>query len=108
MFQEINGDGKPHFIFVRSRVSKLCFFILKYSAVLFFNLNQFFLFLHEKEDVLFRKYFRDHDGLALDVGVFCKAIEYATGVTAVNVGKPNPEYFTAGLSNINLAPNEVC
>ncbi|XP_014270964.1 phospholysine phosphohistidine inorganic pyrophosphate phosphatase [Halyomorpha halys] len=53
------------------------------------------------------KYFRDDDGLALDVGPFCKAIEYATGVKAIVVGKPSPQYFLDAVSELKLQPNEV-
>ncbi|CAH1406040.1 unnamed protein product [Nezara viridula] len=53
------------------------------------------------------KYFRDEDGLALDVGPFCKAIEYATGVKATVVGKPSPQYFLDAVCDLKLQPNEV-
>lgn len=53
------------------------------------------------------KYFRDENGLALDLGPFCKAIEYATGIKATNVGKPSPQYFLDAVKELKLQPNEV-
>jgi HAD superfamily hydrolase (TIGR01458 family) len=40
------------------------------------------------------------DGLALDVGAFVAALEYAAGTTAFVVGKPAPAFFTAALAGL--------
>lgn len=44
------------------------------------------------------RYWRAADGLRLDVAPFVKALEHATGASAVVLGKPAPEFFEAGLA----------
>lgn len=43
------------------------------------------------------RYYLGPDGLTLDVGPFVVALEYAAGVEAVCVGKPDPGFFHAAL-----------
>ncbi|KAL1137961.1 hypothetical protein AAG570_009656 [Ranatra chinensis] len=76
------------------------------------TLNESFRKLMEMEDPkLFSlgigKYYMDDDGLALDVGSFCKGLEYATGVKARIVGKPSSDYFLAAVDDLGLKPEEV-
>ena len=56
---------------------------------------------------MFRKYYKEEDGLTLDVGAFAKALEYATGVTAKIVGKPQADFFLAAVKDMGISPNEV-
>jgi HAD superfamily hydrolase (TIGR01458 family) len=46
------------------------------------------------------RYWRRGDGLALDVGAYAAALEYATGHEALVVGKPSAEFFRAAMSDI--------
>lgn len=57
--------------------------------------------------ILCRKYYNEEDGLTLDVGAFAKALEYATGVTAKIVGKPQADFFHAAVKDMGVSPNEV-
>lgn len=70
-------------------------------------LNGAFRVLIEKPDaVLFSlgngKYYKEGDGLAMDVGAFRAALEYSSGATARIVGKPSREYFEAALRELEL------
>lgn len=52
--------------------------------------------------------FRDSDGeLSLDAGAFVKALEYSSGVSALLLGKPSPDFFRAAASNMSLELSEV-
>ncbi len=53
------------------------------------------------------RYWRDKDGLVLDVGAFAAALEYASGTTATLVGKPSIEFFAAALASLGVAPSEA-
>ncbi|WP_018936054.1 TIGR01458 family HAD-type hydrolase [Thioalkalivibrio sp. ALJ24] len=53
------------------------------------------------------RYFREGDGLSLDLGPFARALEYAAGVTAENFGKPDPRLFHAAVADLGLRPEEV-
>jgi HAD superfamily hydrolase (TIGR01458 family) len=50
------------------------------------------------------RYWRRADGLALDVGAYSAALEYASGREAVVVGKPAHEFFTAALAELGSVP----
>jgi HAD superfamily hydrolase (TIGR01458 family) len=50
------------------------------------------------------RYWRRGDGLALDVGAYSAALEYASGVDAAVVGKPAQEFFTAALAELESRP----
>jgi phospholysine phosphohistidine inorganic pyrophosphate phosphatase len=50
---------------------------------------------------------READGLSLDVGPFVAALEYASGKTALVVGKPEVAYFEAALRDLGLQTREV-
>jgi HAD superfamily hydrolase (TIGR01458 family) len=53
------------------------------------------------------RYWRRADGLALDVGAYSAALEYASGVEAAVVGKPAPEFFTAALADLQSQPEKT-
>lgn len=46
------------------------------------------------------RYFRQPDGLHLDMGAFVAALEYACGRPAIVTGKPAPEFFLGALASI--------
>jgi HAD superfamily hydrolase (TIGR01458 family) len=48
------------------------------------------------------RYWRRADGLALDVGAYAAALEYATGREAVVVGKPAAEFFMAAVGDMGV------
>jgi phospholysine phosphohistidine inorganic pyrophosphate phosphatase len=48
------------------------------------------------------RYWRRADGLALDVGAYAAALEYATGREAVVVGKPARAFFDAAVADLGL------
>jgi len=53
------------------------------------------------------KYYKDVDGIMLDVGPFTKGLEYACGVEATVIGKPSKEFFMAALSSMNMDPQDA-
>lgn len=53
------------------------------------------------------RYFRDGERLALDIGPFRAALEYASGVRATIIGKPAPAMFEAGCARLGLPPERV-
>lgn len=55
----------------------------------------------------FRKYYKEKDGLTLDVGAFSKALEFSTGVKPIIIGKPDASFFLAAVEDMGLSPNEV-
>lgn len=46
------------------------------------------------------RYWQHSDGLELDVGAWAASLEYATGRTAITVGKPSNEFFKAALESL--------
>jgi HAD superfamily hydrolase (TIGR01458 family) len=48
------------------------------------------------------RYWRRADGLALDVGAYSAALEYASGTEAVTVGKPARAFFQAAMADLGL------
>ena len=53
------------------------------------------------------RYWMGEDGLMLSAGPFVQALEYATGKTAVVMGKPSPRYFQMALASIGIGPEEA-
>lgn len=50
------------------------------------------------------RYWRDSEGLRLDLGPYVAAIEYATGRLAEIVGKPSPGFFSGLLTHYRVRP----
>jgi phospholysine phosphohistidine inorganic pyrophosphate phosphatase len=48
------------------------------------------------------RYWRRADGLALDVGAYAAALEYASGREAVTVGKPARAFFLAAMADMGM------
>uniref|UniRef100_A0A915KXY3 Phospholysine phosphohistidine inorganic pyrophosphate phosphatase n=1 Tax=Romanomermis culicivorax TaxID=13658 RepID=A0A915KXY3_ROMCU len=76
------------------------------------NLNQAFrLLINSTEPKLFSmgtgKFYKEANGLMLDLGAFTKALEYACDITAEIFGKPTEKYFLAALDSLNLKADEV-
>lgn len=53
------------------------------------------------------RYWRADDGLRLDVGGFVRALEYATGRTAVVLGKPDPAFYGTAVDALHLRPGQA-
>jgi HAD superfamily hydrolase (TIGR01458 family) len=68
-------------------------------------LNRVFRLLMDGAELIalqHNRYWRRKDGLALDVGAYCAALEYATRREAVVVGKPSPAFFDAAIAELGL------
>jgi HAD superfamily hydrolase (TIGR01458 family) len=50
------------------------------------------------------RYWRRADGLALDVGAYAAALEYASGAEPVVVGKPSRKFFHSALDQLAAEP----
>lgn len=53
------------------------------------------------------RYWQVEDGLALDIGAFVAALEYASGKEAVLVGKPSPTIFRSALDDLDVEPGRA-
>nr|XP_032818505.1 phospholysine phosphohistidine inorganic pyrophosphate phosphatase isoform X2 [Petromyzon marinus] len=53
------------------------------------------------------RYYKETDGLKLDVGAYMKALEYACDVEAEVVGKPSKSFFMAAVNDMGLTPSQV-
>ncbi|XP_078420979.1 phospholysine phosphohistidine inorganic pyrophosphate phosphatase isoform X1 [Cetorhinus maximus] len=53
------------------------------------------------------RYYKETDGMKLDVGVYMKALEYACDIEAEVVGKPAKMFFLSALSDMGLEPDRV-
>lgn len=53
------------------------------------------------------RYWRDENGLRLDLGPYVAAIEYATGKRADVVGKPSPGFFRGLLNRYQVKPENT-
>lgn len=74
------------------------------------NLNRAFRMLMEGAALVTmhrNMYWKTDEGLTLDAGAFVTGLEAASGIEAVVVGKPSPEFFRAGLSEIGMEPHDV-
>ncbi|XP_055353615.1 phospholysine phosphohistidine inorganic pyrophosphate phosphatase-like [Paramacrobiotus metropolitanus] len=53
------------------------------------------------------RYYKETDGLKMDVGAYCKALEYACGIQAECCGKPDPRFFQMALDSLGLEADAV-
>jgi len=53
------------------------------------------------------RYWRVAGDLVLDAGPFVAALEYATGMSAVVVGKPAPAFFRAAMQDLGVVASEI-
>ncbi|NMB79173.1 MAG: TIGR01458 family HAD-type hydrolase [Methanomicrobiales archaeon] len=53
------------------------------------------------------RYWMAPEGLSLSAGPFIAALEYATGKTAVIMGKPSKAFFELALQDMGLRPDQV-
>ncbi len=80
------------------------------AALTYESLNQAFRLLMDGAPLISmgrNRYFREASGLSLDAGPFATALEYAAGIRAEVVGKPDPEFFHLALSDAGCPPGEA-
>ncbi len=53
------------------------------------------------------RYWRDNDGLFMDVGPFAQALAFATGTEPVVTGKPEPAFFSAAAHRLGVPESDV-
>jgi phospholysine phosphohistidine inorganic pyrophosphate phosphatase len=53
------------------------------------------------------RHWRAPDGLRLDTGAFVRALEYASGATAVILGKPDAAFYNTAVAHFGLATGSV-
>jgi HAD superfamily hydrolase (TIGR01458 family) len=53
------------------------------------------------------RYWMGDDGLMLSAGPFVQALEFATGKTAMVMGKPSPRYFHMALASMDIGPGDA-
>jgi phospholysine phosphohistidine inorganic pyrophosphate phosphatase len=77
----------------------------------FERLNHAFRCLHQGASLLALHrnpwWLAGEDDPRMDAGAFVAALEYASGVPAVNVGKPSRDFFDLALGQLGLRPEEV-
>lgn len=74
------------------------------------NLNIAFRLLMNGADLIALerdRYWMAHDGLALSAGPFVSALEYATGKTAVLMGKPSETFFDLALRDMGISAKDA-
>jgi HAD superfamily hydrolase (TIGR01458 family) len=74
------------------------------------TMNEIFALLMDGAQLMalqHNRYWQHSSGLLLDVGAWAAALEYATGRTAITVGKPSNEFFKAGLAELGAHPDEA-
>jgi HAD superfamily hydrolase (TIGR01458 family) len=80
------------------------------NALTYDRLNQAFRLIMNKAPLISmgrNRYFREEGGLALDAGPFAATLEYAAGIRAEVVGKPDPEFFHLALKDLGCSPEEA-
>ena len=53
------------------------------------------------------RYWQAEDGLRLDIAPFIKALEHASGVTALVMGKPAKSFYTSALKVLGASAKET-
>lgn len=80
------------------------------DKVTYNSMNTAFRFLMDGAELIALendRYWMAADGLSLSAGPIVKALEYATGKTAMVVGKPSPAFFKVALQDMHLFPEQV-
>jgi len=80
------------------------------TALTYDKLNQAFRLLMKDAPLIVmgrNRYFREGNALSLDAGPFAAALEYAAGIHAEVVGKPDPEFFHLALTDLGCPPSEA-
>lgn len=80
------------------------------SGMTYERLNRAFRMLLDGAELVTlarNRYWQANDGLMLDTGPFCAALEHASGKKAILAGKPSPAFFQAALASTGAAASET-
>lgn len=53
------------------------------------------------------RFWQTESGLQMDIGAFVNALEYASGVRAMIIGKPSADFFQIALDDMGLKPSQT-
>lgn len=53
------------------------------------------------------RFYKEHGKLVLDLGGYTKALEYATDLNSLVIGKPSKEYFELAIKDLGHQTNEI-
>lgn len=107
------GDADHDFMDAGTRNAESADFVIvgdAGDAATYNNLNTAFRLLMDGAELIALekdRYWMAHDGLALSAGPFVSALEYATGKTALVMGKPARTFFDLALKDMHLHPCDV-
>lgn len=78
----------------------------------FDKLNQAFRVLMQDESVPlitmgYNRYFKDADGLSLDLGAFTSCLEFASARQAIIVGKPSKDFYLQAVAHLGATPEQT-
>jgi HAD superfamily hydrolase (TIGR01458 family) len=80
------------------------------DAITYESLNAAFRHLMEGAELIALekdRYWMAHDGLSLSAGPFVQALEFASGKTAIIMGKPSKAFFDLALSDMGIPSEQV-
>jgi phospholysine phosphohistidine inorganic pyrophosphate phosphatase len=80
------------------------------SGMTYERLNRAFRMLLDGAELVTlarNRYWQANEGLMLDTGPFCAALEHASGKKAILAGKPSPAFFQAALASTGAAASET-
>ena len=76
------------------------------------KLNDAFRVLMQDESIVliamgYNRYFKEADGLSLDLGAFTSCLEFASGKQAIITGKPSRDFYLQAVAHIGCEPSET-
>ena len=80
------------------------------ETITYDHLNAAFRYLMEGAELIALekdRYWMAHDGLSLSAGPFVQALEFASGKTAIVMGKPSKAFFDLALRDMGLQSEQV-
>ncbi|ALG67102.1 TIGR01458 family HAD-type hydrolase [Beggiatoa leptomitoformis] len=93
-------EDKPNFIVIGDIGD-----VWRYSL-----LNQVFQYMMAGAELIAlhkNKFWQTANGLQLDIGAFITGLEYATGKSAIIVGKPSPTFFELAFKDLHLPREQI-
>ena len=55
----------------------------------------------------YNRYFKEPDGLSLDLGAFTSCLEFASGKQAIITGKPSRDFYFQAVAHLGCQPSQV-
>jgi HAD superfamily hydrolase (TIGR01458 family) len=98
--ENTNPDTKPDWVIIGDAGDKITYN----------SMNMAFRHLMGGADLLALendRYWMAADGISLSAGPIVKALEYASGKTAIIIGKPSLSFFNLALQDMHLRPEQV-